>query len=58
MLVSQPRGKSAAWGTFQEAELHKKRLVDVHDGIGVFADGSGDGIQSDRASIEFIDDSA
>ena len=43
--------------TLQEAQLQQVGLIDIHNGIGLLTDRSGDSVQPHRAAVEFLDDS-
>src|SRR5262245_44918350 len=56
--IRQRRGAAAARGPFEEALLDEKRLVDLLQGSGIFADGHGHGPEADRTAAELLDDGA
>ena len=56
MLVSQRRCLASARGTFDEAFFDEEGFVDILYRTGIFAHSCRDGVESDRASAELIDD--
>ena len=56
MPVGQFGDFATARSAFQEALLDQEGFVDLFDGAGIFADGSGDGGEAHRATLELIDD--
>ncbi len=54
-FVGGGHGGSAAGCALDEALHDEEGFVDFLDGGGVFADGDGEGVESDGASAEFVD---
>lgn len=58
VLIGEEGHFAASGGALDEAFLYEIGFEDILDGPGIFAYGSGDGCQADRASVELIDDCA
>ncbi len=58
VLVGVARGDAAPRRALQEPQLQQVRLVHVHDGVRLLADGGGDGVQTHRPAAELLDDGA
>ena len=56
VVVGQGGDFASAGSAFQESFFDQVGLVDLLDRAGIFAEGCGDGGQSDGASVEFLDD--
>ena len=56
MLIGEVRYLAAAWSAFYKAFFYQIRLIHVLYGAGVFAQGGGYGVESNRATVEFGDD--
>ncbi len=52
MLVGEGGGHPATGGALQEGQLEEVGLVDIHDGVGLFTDGGGNGLQPHRATVK------
>jgi len=56
MLVGETSGHAAARSAVQEADLKQVRLDDLLDRVLFFMKGSAESAETDRATIEFLDD--
>src|SRR5205809_5104259 len=56
MFVSQSSGDASSGCTVEKPDLDEKRLVDFFQGVGLFRQGCGQGIQSYRATTVFLND--
>ena len=56
MLVGAAGGDSPRGRAVEEPDLEEVRLVDVLDGVGLFADRGGEGAHADRTAAELVDD--
>src|SRR5450631_3915669 len=55
MLIGCRGCNPAAGGSVKKSVLNQKRFIDILDGITFLADSCGNGVQTDRAATEFID---
>ncbi len=55
MLIRRPGGNAALRRTVEETKLQQIRLYDIHDGLGLLADGRRNRVQPHRAAVIFFD---
>ena len=55
MLVCFEGGQTSPWRALQKTLLQKIRLVDIFNCVLLFANGRGYGLDTDRSTIEFLD---
>src|SRR5512143_3200949 len=56
VLVSAAGCNAAPVRALQEAQLQQVRLVHVHDGVSLFADGRRQRLEADRSAVVLVDD--
>ncbi len=58
MLVGEAGGDAAAWGAVEEADLDEEGFVDLFEGVLLFGEGGGEGVEADGAAVVLFDDGA
>ena len=58
MLIGEAGGDAAAGGAVEEADLDEEGLVDLFEGVLLFGERGGEGVEADGAAIVFLDDGA
>jgi hypothetical protein len=58
VFVGEAGGYAAAGGAVEEADLDEEGFVDLFEGVLLFGQGGGEGVEADGAAIVFFDDSA
>lgn len=58
MLIGEAGGYAAARGAVEEADLDEEGFVDLFEGVLLFGEGGGEGVEADGAAIVFFDDGA
>ena len=58
MFVREAGGDAAARGAVEEADLDEEGLVDLFEGILLFGEGGGEGVEADGATVVLFDDGA
>ena len=58
VLVGEAGGDAAAWGAVEEADLDEEGFVDLFEGVLLFGEGGGEGVEADRAAVVLLDDGA
>ena len=55
MLIGQFGSHTSTWGTLDETFHDEERLIDILDGTSILANGRSDGVETDRTTLELID---
>ena len=58
VFVGEAGGDAAAGGAVEEADLDEEGFVDLFEGVLLFGQRGGEGVEADRAAVIFFDDGA